>query len=124
MLGDADAIATVGVKDLDAARKFYGEKLGLEETPSDEASVLTYKSGNSVILVYTSQFAGTNQATGITWAVADVASVVRDLKAKGLAFEHYQMPGMTMDGDVHVGGKRKAAWLKDPDGNILAIVNQ
>ena len=123
MLADKDAIATVAVKDLKAAKKFYGDTLGLKLTPVPEPEVLNYKSGNSTVLVYKSQFAGTNKATSITWIVADVEGTVKDLKAKGIAFEHYDFPGMTRKGDVHIAGKSKAAWFKDPDGNILAVVS-
>jgi predicted enzyme related to lactoylglutathione lyase len=123
MLADKDAIATVAVKDLKAAKKFYGDTLGLKLTPVPEPEVLNYKSGKSTVLVYKSQFAGTNKATSITWIVDDVEGTVKDLKAKGIAFEHYDFPGMTRKGDVHIAGKSKAAWFKDPDGNILAVVS-
>jgi catechol 2,3-dioxygenase-like lactoylglutathione lyase family enzyme len=123
MLADKDAVATVGVKDLKAAKKFYGDTLGLKPTPVPEPEVLNYKSGNSTVLVYKSQFAGSNKATSVTWIVDDVEGTVRDLKAKGVAFEHYDFPGMTRKGDVHIAGKSKAAWFKDPDGNILAVVS-
>jgi hypothetical protein len=75
------------------------------------------------VLVYKSQFAGSNKATAVTWIVDDVEGTVRDLKAKGISFEHYDFPGMTRKGDVHIAGKSKAAWFKDPDGNILAVVS-
>ena len=123
MLADKDAVATVAVKDLRAAKKFYGDTLGLKPTPVPEPEVLNYKSGNSTVLVYKSQFAGSNKATSVTWIVDDVEGTVRDLKAKGVAFEHYDFPGMTRKGDVHIAGKSKAAWFKDPDGNILAVVS-
>ena len=123
MLADKDAIATIAVKDLKAAKKFYGDMLGLKPTPVPEPEVLNYKSGSSTVLVYKSQFAGTNKATAVTWIVDDVEGTVRDLKAKGIAFEHYDFPGMTRKGDVHIAGKSKAAWFKDPDGNILAVVS-
>lgn len=123
MLGDKEAIATIAVKDLKTAKKFYEGTLGLKATPSQEPEVLNYKSGKTPLLVYKSQFAGTNKATAVTWTVDDTEAVVKDLKAKGVAFEHYDMPGMTRKGDVHVAGKTKAAWFKDPDGNILAVVS-
>jgi catechol 2,3-dioxygenase-like lactoylglutathione lyase family enzyme len=123
MLADKDAVATIAVKDLKAAKKFYGDTLGLKPTPVPEPEVLNYKSGNSTVLVYKSQFAGSNKATAVTWIVDDVEGTVRDLKAKGVAFEHYDFPGMTRKGDVHIAGKSKAAWFKDPDGNILAVVS-
>ena len=123
MLADKDAVATIAVKDLKAAKKFYGDTLGLKLTPMPEPEVLNYKSGNSTLLVYKSQFAGSNKATSVTWIVDDVEGTVKDLKAKGIAFEHYDFPGMTRKGDVHIAGKSKAAWFKDPDGNILAVVS-
>ena len=124
MLENTDAIATIAVKKIEAARKFYEGTLGLKQTRSEETGVLGYKSGNSSVLVYESQYAGTNKATAATWAVENLEGVVRDLKAKGVRFEHYDFPGATRNGDVHGTGKTKAAWFKDPDGNILALVGQ
>jgi hypothetical protein len=83
---------------------------------------VTYKSGKSQLLVYQSQFAGTNRATAATCMVKDVERLVKELKAKGIAFEHYDMPGVTLKGDVHLAGNLKNAWFKDPDGNIIALV--
>lgn len=120
MLGDKDAIATLAVKDLEAAKKFYEGKLNLQQDAGEEPGVLTYKSGSSRIFVYESRYAGTNQATAVTWVVDDVDGVVRTLKAKGVTFERYDLPDMTHEGDVHVAGDMRAAWFKDPDGNILA----
>ena len=123
MLGDTEAVATVGVKDLDAARRFYEGTLGLKRTGDDDPEFSTYRSGSSSLLVYRSRYAGTNQATCVTWMVADeVEDIVRALTAKGVAFEQYDLPETTRTGDVHVTGKQKAAWFKDPDGNIHAIV--
>jgi catechol-2,3-dioxygenase len=124
VLGDKDAIATIAVKDVTVAKKFYEDTLGLKPTPVQEQGVLSYKSGNSRVLVYTSQYAGTNQATAATWTVDKIDDVVRALKSKGVAFEHYDFPGVKREGDVHLTGRSKAAWFKDPDGNILALVGQ
>jgi catechol 2,3-dioxygenase-like lactoylglutathione lyase family enzyme len=124
MLGDNDAIATIPVKDIETARDFYERKLGLMTGPSREQGVLTCKSGTSSVLVYESQYAGTNEATAATWAVDDVDGTVRDLKGKGVTFEHYDLPNTQLQGDVHVSGSIKAAWFKDPDGNILALVSR
>ena len=96
----------------------------MKQLPSTEKEVLNFKNGASELLVYQSQFAGTNKATAVTWNVDDVEREARALKDKGVAFEHYDMPGMTLKGDVHVAGKMKAAWFKDPDGNIHAIVGE
>ena len=96
-------------------------KLGLAPSRTQESGVREYRSGSSKVLVYESQFAGTNKATAATWMVDDVTAVVKALKAKGVAFEHYDLPGVTREGDVHLTGRSKAAWFKDPDGNILAL---
>jgi len=122
MLGDKEAIATVAVRDINVAKKFYEGALGLKPKPSEEREVLEYKTGNSSLYVYKSEYAGTNRATAVTWGVADMEEEVKKLKGKGVAFEHYDMPGLTLKGDVHVSGKMKAAWFKDPDGNIIALV--
>jgi hypothetical protein len=74
--------------------------------------------------VYRSRFAGTNQATALTWAVDDVEEVVRTLKAKGVEFEHYDLPETRREGDLHISGEITVAWFKDPDGNILSVVNR
>ena len=122
MLGDSNVIATIAVKDIARARKFYGDTLGLKPLDSPQREVLNYKAGKSKILVYKSMFAGTNRATAATWELDDVEAVVHALREKGVNFEHYNLPGMTLKGDVHVSGSLKAAWFKDPDGNILALV--
>jgi catechol 2,3-dioxygenase-like lactoylglutathione lyase family enzyme len=124
MLGDNDAIVTIPVKNIDAARQFYEGKLGLMAGPSREEGVLTCKSGSSSVLVYESKYAGTNEATAATWVVDDVDGTVRALKEKGVTFEHYDFPDTTVKGDVHVSGQNRAAWFKDPDGNILAVVSR
>lgn len=124
MLGDNDAMATIAVKNLKAARKFYEGKLGFKVVHTEGDQAVAYKSGSSQVLVYQSQFAGTNKATAATWMVGDVEGLVKDLKAKGVTFEHYDFPGMTRKGDVHVAGSLKNAWFKDPDGNILAVVSK
>jgi catechol 2,3-dioxygenase-like lactoylglutathione lyase family enzyme len=123
VLGNTDVIATCAVKDIEKAKKFYGGTLGLTLVESQEAGVLSYKSGKSALLVYQSQYAGTNKATAATWAVTDLEGTVQALKAKGVRFEHYDLPGTERTGDIHGSGKTKAAWFKDPDGNILAVVS-
>jgi catechol 2,3-dioxygenase-like lactoylglutathione lyase family enzyme len=124
MLGNKDAVANIAVKNLDQARKFYEGTLGLKQVGAEGEELIVFKSGNAFLNVYRSKYAGTNKATAVTWAVGDdVEGVVRALKAKGVSFEHYDLPGMTRKGDVHVAGDMKVAWFKDPDGNILNIVN-
>jgi catechol 2,3-dioxygenase-like lactoylglutathione lyase family enzyme len=124
MLADRTAVATVAVKDLAAAKRFYEGVLGLTQIASQGAEAVTFATGAGRLLVYRSQFAGTNKATVATWIVGeDLERIVKALKAKGLAFEHYDMPQMKRDGDIHVAGDTQAAWFADPDGNIHGIVS-
>jgi catechol 2,3-dioxygenase-like lactoylglutathione lyase family enzyme len=124
MLGRIDATANLAVKDLAVARKFYEGTLGLQQVDAEGDEVIVFKSGNSKLNVYKSKYAGTNQATAVTWDVDDVDAEVKTLKGKGVKFEHYNMPGMTLQGDVHVADGMKVAWFKDPDGNILNVVSK
>src|SRR5215208_2912803 len=125
MLGERDAVATVAVKDLAAARRFYEDKLGLKPAGAESHGVITYRTGGSSLVVYTSQFAGTNQATSVTWSVGgDFDEIVRSLQSKGVAFERYDgLPEVTREGDVHRTGDLKLAWFKDPDGNIHHLIS-
>lgn len=125
MLGNKDAVANIAVKNLDTAKKFYEDTLGLTPVGAEDQEVVVFKSGNSTVYVYQSQYAGTNKATAVTWVVGEeMEGIVQQLKAKGVTFEHYDMPGTTRDGDVHIAGDMKVAWFKDPDGNILNIINR
>jgi catechol 2,3-dioxygenase-like lactoylglutathione lyase family enzyme len=125
MLGDKDAAATIAVSDLQRARDFYENTLGLTPVQESPGGIL-YKSGKTVLLVYPSEYAGTNRATAATWAVGDdFDALVADLKAKGVTFERYDdLPDTTREGDVHMAADFKAVWFKDPDGNILNLVNE
>jgi catechol 2,3-dioxygenase-like lactoylglutathione lyase family enzyme len=123
MLTTLDAMATIPVRDKNVASRFYEKTLGFKRV-GGMPEVLVYESGRSKIVVYESPYAGTNQATTATWAAGpNVEKVVEELKAKGVRFEHYDLPGLTLKGDVHVAGDFKGAWFKDPDGNILHIVS-
>jgi hypothetical protein len=96
----------------------------LKQVGAEGDHLIAYRSGKSTLLVYQSQYAGSNKATAVTWNVGDaVEEIAQALKAKGVRFEHYDFPDMTRKGDVHVSGDMKAAWFKDPDGNILSIVS-
>lgn len=124
MLANRDAVATIAVSNMETARKFYEGTLGLKQVGAEGEELVAYRSGNSTVYVYRSKYAGTNQATAMTWVVGnDVEGVVRDLKAKGVSFEHYDLPDTRLEGDIHISGRVKIAWFKDPDGDILNIVS-
>ena len=125
MLENSNATANLAVKDLEKAKAFYEGTLGLSQVDDMGGELIVYKSGDTLINVYHSQFAGTNKATAVTWTVGDrIEPIVKSLRAKGVSFEHYDMPGLTLQGDIHVGDGMKVAWFKDPDGNILNLVDK
>ena len=125
MLSNKSALANIAVKNLEISRKFYENILELEEIDSVGDEVVVYRCGNSAIIVYQSQYAGTNKATSATWKMGeDMDAMVKELKSKGVPFEHYEMPNTTLKDDIHYDGDMKVAWFKDPDGNILNIINK
>lgn len=120
-ISDSDVVAMVAVKDLDKGKEFYGKTLGLEQAMESPGGV-AYKSGSGTLFVYPSETAGSGKATAANWNVTDIDDVVKELKDAGVSFEHYEIPGAKYDGDVAVMGESmKAAWFKDPDGNILGL---
>ena len=124
MLGKADATPMIAVKDIDRAKQFYAEKLGLEPVEEFGGEVFMLRSGDTKLSVYKSEFAGTNKATLLTFDVDDIDAEVRELKDKGISFEHYDVEGLKADGDIYSGEGMKTAWFKDPDGNILSLIEE
>lgn len=122
MLGKANVMTMLPVKDIKAAKKFYEGILGLKKLDEMPEGAVTYQSGEGKVTVYVSEFAGTNKGTAAAWHVNDVDKTVKDLKGKGVSFEHYDdLPEVTRKGDTHVAGPMKLAWFKDPAGNILGL---
>ena len=121
MLGKTGATAMIAVRDLDRARKFYQETLALDAKQAMSGEVLEMTSGRTPITVYKSEFAGTNKATALTFDVDDIVAEVRELKDKGVMFEHYDVDGLKRDGDIYTAKGMKTCWFKDPDGNILSL---
>ncbi len=128
MLSNRTAAFNLAVRDLARARSFYQDTLGLTPGGPSGPQLAIVTSGASTLLLYLSEHAGSNQATALTWSVgAELDRIVADLKAKGVAFEHYPGPHLTLEptGDIHAmpSGTHRIAWFKDPDGNILSLTN-
>ncbi|QQQ19586.1 VOC family protein [Brevundimonas vitis] len=126
MLRDRNSSAIVAVTDIERARRFYGDMLGLEMADGGSAGmegVLVFRTGATILTVYRSEFAGTNQANAVTFAMdGDLRAVVDELTAKGVVFERYDLPDMEWKDGVHEAGEVKLAWFKDPDGNLLHLI--
>lgn len=114
--------AIVAVSDIERARRFYSDTLGLELKEEGMEGVLVYKTGATYLVVYPSEFAGTNKANAVVWDCgADIDAIAADLRARGVKFEHYEMDGVTYADGVHDADGFKMVWFKDPDGNILHL---
>ena len=124
LLKDKPSSAILAVSDLDRARRFYADTLGLEPEARSEQDVLTFRTGDTQLIVYESEFAGTNKANAVVWnAGKDFDEIAAQLKEQGVRFEEYPDMGMEISGGVHRSGDFKGVWFKDPDGNILHIGN-
>src|SRR3546814_626215 len=123
MLKDRNSTAILAVSNIDRARRFYCETLGLEIEQEGMDGVIVLRTGQTFLVVYRSDEAGTNRANAVVWdAGEEIDEIVTDLKAKGVVFEHYpDAENFTREGDVHVSGSMKMVWFKDPDGNILHL---
>ncbi|HXV58645.1 MAG TPA: VOC family protein [Gaiellaceae bacterium] len=123
MLADARIGANVPVSDLDEAISFYEGKLGLTlfERGEEQAYARFAGAGETKLGIYQSGTAGQARHTLASFVVDDVRATVDALKANGVVFEEYDLPGMKTEDGVATIGDTRAAWLKDPDGNILEI---
>jgi predicted enzyme related to lactoylglutathione lyase len=119
MLRNAPIHAYIPASNIKRARKFYEEIVGLQ--PREEyAGGVIYECGGAGVFMYLTPNAGTSKASQAFWQVNDVEAEVAELKARGVKFEEYDMPGVTMD-SIATGGGAKTAWFKDTEGNILAV---
>jgi catechol 2,3-dioxygenase-like lactoylglutathione lyase family enzyme len=122
-LSTAAAHATVAVSDLARAKSFYSDTLGLKLAEENEAG-LRFETGATSLGVYPSQFAGTAKNTVAEFDVQDLDAAMGDLRGRGLTFEEYDFPGLKTTNGVAQLGDSHGAWFKDPDGNILALVQR
>jgi len=122
MLRDHPIQAYIPASNLDRARKFYEAKLGLvPKDPSDDGVTYEFAEGTTAFM-YPSAGAGTSKASTAFWPVDDLDAEMAELKANGVVFEEYDMPGVkTVNGIASSNGNR-AAWFKDPEGNIMALI--
>ena len=121
MLKNARIVPYIPVADMARARKFYEEKIRLKPKEESAGGVIYECGGGSHVFMYRSPGAGTSKASTAFWQVADVAAEVAELKARGVVFEEYDMPGIKMDNSIASAGGAKTAWFKDSEGNILAV---
>lgn len=120
MIADSQTYTMLPVADLERARKFYRDVLGIEEHLVTEGGVM-YRSGGSQFFVFPSRFRASGH-TQMSWVVADIKEEVAALKTKGIEFDEFDLPGIkSVDGIVQSGPNVWTAWFKDPDGNLLGL---
>jgi catechol 2,3-dioxygenase-like lactoylglutathione lyase family enzyme len=117
--------AALPASDLERAKRWYSEKLGLEPVEEDEYGGAHYETGGTHFLVFLTPFAGTNQATAAGFTVENFDEVIGELRGNGVTFEDVDFGelGKTVDGVITAPDGSKAAWFKDSEGNILSVSN-
>ncbi len=120
MLTQAPIRAYIPVLDVSRARRFYENTLGLRPKAEFAGGVI-YECGGTEAFLYPTPNAGTSKASQAFWQVDDVEAEVAALKARGVVFEEYDTPGITMRNNIATGGGAKTAWFRDTEGNILAV---
>jgi len=124
MLQDFPMYAYIPARDLARARQFYEQKLGLRPQEVRDGDVIYAFGRGTACLLYQTPNAGTSQSSQAFWSVQDVDGLMRALKAKGIMFEDYGMPGVkSPEGAITMDGA-KAAWFKDSEGNIMALIEE
>ncbi len=120
MLSDKRTYTTLPTSDLDRARRFYRDTLGLHEDMVTEGGVM-YRSGSTQFFIYPSR-SRPGGHTQMSWVVDDIKGEVAALRENGIQFEHFDVPGLEIvDGIAHSGPNVWTAWFKDPDGNLLGL---
>jgi catechol 2,3-dioxygenase-like lactoylglutathione lyase family enzyme len=122
MLQKSPLYAYIPAKDVGRARQFYEQKLGFKPGKELGGGVAYDCAGGTSCFLYPTPNAGTSQASQAFWQVGDVEAEVADLKKRGVKFEEYDAPGMKTVNSILTAGGAKAAWFKDSEGNILAVV--
>jgi catechol 2,3-dioxygenase-like lactoylglutathione lyase family enzyme len=120
MLDRFQVHATLPASDIDRAREWYRDKLGLTPAREDEVG-LWYELSGSRLLVYPSAFAGTSQSTAAEWLVGDIDAVAEELRGRGVVFEEYDLPGLKTEHGLTTIGAHRTGWFKDSEGNIISI---
>jgi catechol 2,3-dioxygenase-like lactoylglutathione lyase family enzyme len=124
-LRDCRVEALLAVSDLDRAKRFYEQRLGLvprEEEEEEEAVRYPCADGTGIGVYLSAENAGKSPATLAGWFVDDLDQTMAELASRGMVFEQYDQPGLKTDEQgVFDAGRFRAAWIKDPDGNTVAL---
>jgi len=122
MLQSSPMYAYLPAKDVARAREFYEQRLGFKPKEENAEGVVYEFAEHTGCFLYPTPNAGTSKASQAFWLVHDIEREVADLKGRGVRFEEYDLPGMNFRDGIAVGDGGKAAWFRDSEGNILALI--
>ncbi len=122
MLQDSPMYAYIPARDVARARRFYEQTLGFTPKAETAGGVMYACGDRTACFLYPTPNAGTSSASQAFWQVDDVEKEVAELKSRGVKLEDYDMPGQKSAGGIVTAGGAKAAWFKDSEGNIMAII--
>jgi predicted enzyme related to lactoylglutathione lyase len=122
MLQNAPMYSYIPARDVARARRFYEDKVGLKPKQEIAGGVVYESAKGTACFLYPTQNAGTSKASQAFWQVDDIEREVAELKKRGVRFEEYDTPEMKTTNSIFTGGGAKAAWFKDTEGNILAVI--
>jgi catechol 2,3-dioxygenase-like lactoylglutathione lyase family enzyme len=129
MLNKSKVATRLPARDLERARRFYAEKLGLEPVEQRPGG-LKYRCGNGYFVLFESTGVASGEHTQMAWEVDDIEAVVAELQRRGIVFEEYNLPGLkTVNGIAEVSGNypssrgigERGSWFRDSEGNLLAV---
>ena len=124
MLSQLEPAAVLPARDITRARSFYKEKLGLEPAEVREGELRFRTPSGASVLVYETENAGTAKNTALLWMADDVDAEVARLRAAGVVFEEYDLPGLKTENGIATSDQERAAWFKDSEGNILCVAQE
>jgi predicted enzyme related to lactoylglutathione lyase len=122
MLQESPMFAYIPAKDISRARKFYEGKLGFTPVREEEGGVVYEFRDHTACFLYPTPNAGTSRASQAFWQVDDIEREVAELRVRGVTFEEYDVPGIKTVNGIATTGASKAAWFKDTEGNIFALI--
>lgn len=121
MLGQLETYSVLAAKDLNRARRFYADKLGLEPVEENEGGLMYRTAAGSAFFLYETENAGTAQNTTMCWMATDLNAEMAELRQRGVMFENYDFPGLKTENGVADMGNERSAWFVDSEGNICCI---
>lgn len=121
MLSESEIYAVLPAKELQRAKAFYKEKLGLEPTDERGDGIVFQTPAGAKIFMYETENAGTAKNTVLSWTTDDLDAEMADLRGRGVVFEDYDFPGLKTENGVATNEDGRGAWFTDSEGNILAV---